>query len=147
MTRALILGYGNPLRRDDGAGPEVARRIAALGWPEVAVIDAHQLLPEHATALAQVERAVFVDASVEQGIDAVTVRPVAPADDPVIAPHASSPEALLALAFLLFERTPKAWLVSIPAADLGLGEGLSDTVQEACREAVQRICALLDKPV
>lgn len=143
MQRALVLGYGNSLRRDDGAGPEVARRVAALGLPGVEVIEAHQLLPEHAAALAVVERAVFVDASVEDGVDAVTARRVAPAADASLAPHASSPEALLALAWLLFERVPEAWLVSVPAADLGLGEGLSAGVAVACGEAVDRIRGLL----
>lgn len=139
MNRGLVLGYGNPLRRDDGAGPEVARRIAALGLPGVAVIEAHQLLPEHAAALAECERAVFVDASVEEGLDGVAVRRVGPAADASLAPHASSPEALLALALLLFERLPEAWLVSIPAGDLALGEGLSPACEEACAAAVARV--------
>lgn len=29
----LILGIGNPFRRDDGVGPWVAHRLAAAGWP------------------------------------------------------------------------------------------------------------------
>lgn len=141
----LVLGYGNTLRRDDGAGPEVARRVAALGMPGVDVIEAHQLLPEHAETLSRVERAVFVDASVEEGIAGVEVRPIAAADEPALAPHASDPPALLGLARLLFERAPEAWLVTIPGFDLGIGEGLSPAAQRACAEAVERIRELLSE--
>jgi len=146
VSGTLILGYGNPLRRDDGAGPEVARRVAALGLPGLEVIEAHQLLPEHAEALSRVDRAVFVDASVEEGLEAVRVSEVVPSSDPSLAPHASDPESLLALAALLFERAPDAWLVEIPAADLGIGEGLSETAQEACELALMRIMTLLRAP-
>ena len=142
--RALVIGYGNPLRRDDGAGQEVARRIEALALPGVEVIEAHQLLPEHAARLARCECAVFVDASVEDNGAGVEVREVRPAADASLAPHSSDPPALLALAFLLFDRAPRAWLVTIPACDLGLGEGLSDTAAAACAEAVaavQQLCA------
>lgn len=146
VSTTLVLGYGNPLRRDDGAGPEVARRVAALALPGVEVIEAHQLLPEHAEALSRVDRAIFVDASVEEGLDAVRVRKVEPSADPSLAPHASDPESLLALAALLFERPAEAWLVEIPASDLGIGEGLSEAAQEACELALMKIITLLGAP-
>ena len=144
MSGILILGYGNTLRRDDGAGPEVARRVEALGMPGVEVVEAHQLLPEHAELLSRVERAVFVDASVEEGIAGVRCG-IAAADEPALAPHASDPPALLGLARLLFERAPEAWLVTIPGFDLGIGEGLSPAAQRACAEAVERIRELLSE--
>jgi len=143
VSSTLVIGYGNTLRRDDGAGVEIARRVGALERPGVEVIEAHQLLPEHADALSRVDRAVFVDASVEEGLDDVRVREVAPSSDPSLAPHASDPESLLALAALLFERAPKAWLVEIPAADLGIGEGLSEAVEGACDKAFEQVMGLI----
>jgi len=142
VSTTLVIGYGNSLRRDDGAGPEVARRVAALDWPGLDVIEAHQLLPEHAEALSRVDRAVFVDASIDEGLKAVRVSEVVPSADASLAPHASDPESLLALAALLFERAPEAWLVEIPAADLGIGEGLSMATKEACEVAFSRIRVL-----
>lgn len=146
VSSTLVLGYGNPLRRDDGVGPEVARRVAALDWPGLQVIEAHQLLPEHAEPLSRVDRAVFVDASIDESLEAVRVSEVVPSADPSLAPHASDPESLLALASLLFERAPDAWLVEIPASDLGIGEGLSEATQEACELAMMRIATLLGSP-
>src|SRR3954454_15182665 len=32
--RVLIAGIGNVFRTDDGFGPEVARRLAAMRWPD-----------------------------------------------------------------------------------------------------------------
>jgi hydrogenase maturation protease len=139
----LVIGYGNPLRRDDAAGPEVARRIAALGLPDVDVIEAHQLLPEHAEVLSRAERAVFVDASVEEGAESVEVRRVEPRADASLAAHASDPAALLAVALLLFERAPEAWLVTIPGVDFGIGEGLSPETEESCRIACDKVRELV----
>lgn len=36
-ARALVIGFGNPDRGDDAVGLHVARRVAALGLPDVAV--------------------------------------------------------------------------------------------------------------
>ena len=67
-TSLLVIGYGNALRGDDGAGPCAARlfgeRCAARpggdGAPRaLAVI---QLLPELVDELAQAARVVFIDA-------------------------------------------------------------------------------------
>lgn len=35
--RTAVIGVGNEFRHDDGVGPEVARRVAALNLPDVAV--------------------------------------------------------------------------------------------------------------
>ena len=146
MTRTLVIGYGNSLRRDDGAGPEVARRVRDLALPGVEVIEAHQLLPEHAERLSHYERALFVDASVEEDLDAVRLAPVAPNADAGIDAHASDPGGLLALALLLFDGAPDSWIVRLPVADLGIGDGLSATATAAVRDAVAQIRAFITKP-
>jgi hydrogenase maturation protease len=143
MGHTLVIGYGNPLRRDDGAGPALARRIADLRLPGVEVIEAHQLLPEHAAALSRADRALFVDASAEPGLAAPRMRELQPSAEPSLAPHASDPEALLALAAILFEHSPEARLLEIPAADLSIGEGLSTATLEACDQALERARAWL----
>lgn len=141
MTPTLVIGYGNSLRRDDGAGPEVAQRLRELALPGVEVIEAHQLLPEHAERLSHFKRAIFVDASVEEDLDEVALRPVAPDADAGIDAHASDPGGLLALAELLFDGAPDSWIVRLPVEDLGIGEGLSNTAAAAVREAVEQIQA------
>lgn len=142
MQRALVIGYGNELRRDDGIGPRVARDVAALGMAGLEVIEAHQLLPEHAEVLSRFRLVVFVDASLEAG--GVEVRRLEPSRDAVLAPHASDPEALLALAEALYGHAPEAWLVSVSAVDIGIGEGVSDETEERLPEAVETVVRLIE---
>jgi hydrogenase maturation protease len=136
-----VIGYGNELRRDDGFGPRVAREVAARGLAEVATLEAHQLLPEHADWISRFARVVFVDASV--ACEGVEVRRLEASREARLAPHASDPGALLALAGALFGRAPEAWLVTVEAVDLGLGEGLSDGVEQQVPGAVAAVLQLL----
>jgi len=82
--RILIVGYGNPLRHDDGAGRDVAdalwaRRDRAPELARASFSWAHQLTPELAADLADVELAVFLDAAADgQAPGAVTVRYLGP---------------------------------------------------------------------
>ena len=41
--RILVIGYGNPGRRDDGLGPALAARLEALALPGVTVESDFQL--------------------------------------------------------------------------------------------------------
>ena len=51
--------------------------------------------------------------------------------------------ALLALAEMLFGRAPEAWIVKIPAGDLGIGEGLAPEAECGCAEAVELVRKLI----
>ena len=135
MTGALVIGYGTVLRRDDGAGPAVAERF--VDRPGVRVIVAHQLTPELAVELALCRRVIFVDA--ERGADRVSVRPVAGASRPDPLGHGGTPERLMALAFALYGARPEARVVTVPAADLTFGEGLSDVARGGVGCAVELI--------
>jgi hydrogenase maturation protease len=139
---AGVIGYGNELRRDDGIGPRVAREVLARGLAGVEVREAHQLLPEHAEWLAGLGRVVFVDASIDSR--GVETRCLKASREARLAPHASDPEALLALAGALFGNAPEAWLVTVAAADLGLGEGLSAAAERQLPEAVAAVLRALD---
>ena len=63
LGSTLIVGYGNDLRSDDGAGVIVARKVAVL-WPQARVIVVHQLTPELAEDIAMAGKVIFVDAFV-----------------------------------------------------------------------------------
>ena len=63
-----IVGYGNPLRGDDGVGQEVATALlrqknSAGGLASATIICAHQLLPEMALDISRSRFAVFIDAA------------------------------------------------------------------------------------
>jgi hydrogenase maturation protease len=140
---ALIIGYGNELRRDDGAGPAVARAVADFDIDGVLVATAHQLLPEHCEAIAAAAMVVFVDACLGDP-GCVSVRRLQAADRASWSPHRCHPAALLALAGHLYGNIPDAWIVTVPALDLALGEGLSPRARDGVHEAAHRILKLLE---
>lgn len=139
MKQLLVLGCGNTLRRDDGAGPEVVRRLETLGLDELETVATHQLLPEHAEAIAGFRRVVFVDACLKPGPTALRIGRIEAGELDGFTLHQSSPEEILALAARLYDHVPEAWLITIPAHDLDIGDGLSDEVDRCCDEAVDEI--------
>ncbi|HET9599811.1 MAG TPA: hydrogenase maturation protease [Anaeromyxobacteraceae bacterium] len=126
--RRLVVACGNPLRRDDGAGPAAAEGLGASG---VAVVIVHQLAPELADDVAAADAVVFLDARAGPTPGAVETRRVQPAPPPSTLGHACSPEEVLALAALVHGVRPRAALVTVQGADFGLGEGLSPEVAAA----------------
>ncbi|RPJ33421.1 MAG: hydrogenase maturation protease [Verrucomicrobiaceae bacterium] len=142
MIQTLVIGYGNELRGDDGAGPAVARLIAAQEIPGVAVEICHQLLPEHAAKIAAAECVVFVDAAAGDA-DEISVRRIQPASHPEFCGHRCDPEKLLHWCSLLASRVPQAWFVQIPAADFGIGEKLSQKTRRHVRDAVVLILRMV----
>lgn len=171
--RLLVIGCGNSLRRDDGAGPRVVEMLAALDLPGVQTIVCQQLTPELADAVARSGAVVFVDAAV--GLhDEVEWRPLQGEDIPrasrlnphgygvqalacsgpantknggqharegteVAGIHAATPRGILSLAWQVFGRQPQAWVVAVPAEDLGLGEGLSPRALAGVKTASAQI--------
>ena len=142
MTSALVVGYGNDLRRDDGAGRWVADQIEALELPGVAVRSISQLTPELALEVAGRDLVVFVDADVD--VTELTVRGVEanPAGGKTMTHH-GDPATLLAMVPAVGEPPRQAKLVSIPASDLDMGLEMSAATLAAAQAAVERIVDLL----
>lgn len=143
----LIIGYGNSLRSDDGAGLELALRLATY-WrsagANVRHLPTQQLTPELAYDISaeDVSQVLFVDARpVQQGAGsesstaAVQVELIVPNPASPGLTHHLSPEALLLYAEGLYGRRPAAWLVSAPAFSFEHGERLS----EAARRYIEPI--------
>lgn len=132
MPRA-ILGIGNPLRRDDGAGLWVAERMLGTDWE---VIPAGQSVENALGVVRQraLDLLVVVDAA-EMGLPPGSVRrlPVESAGRMLGSTHA------LPLPFLLStlrEGVGEIVLVGIQPADRSLGEGLTPAVEAGARALV-----------
>jgi hydrogenase maturation protease len=139
---ALVIGYGNTLRGDDGAGPAVAEAVAALGLPGVRVLAVPQLTPELAELLAEACLALFVDASAEKAGE-VEVLPVQPAQGTASLCHTSDPGVLLALAWALYGACPPASIVRVPAVCFQFGATMSPPASRGIAEGVREVVRLL----
>jgi hydrogenase maturation protease len=142
----LVIGYGNTLRGDDGVGPRAASAVAALGLPGVIAKAVPQLIPELAEPLAAARLAIFIDACLGSDGTDVEIRPIGPADPSGVLGHLEDPGRLLALTRAVFGTCPPSWLVTIPAADFAVGEGLSPTAERGLEAALRRITALACGP-
>lgn len=140
---ALVIGYGNDLRGDDGIGPRVADAVAAWRRPGVAALALTQLTPEVAATLASAERVVFVDADARPDAPGVTLRPVAAAPAAEALTHGADPRALLALCQAVYGRCPAAWLLSVPARRFDLGAPLSPDAEAGVAQALTLLDAWL----
>lgn len=133
----LIIAYGNSLRRDDGAGLllgqmlEEALRARGL---EVTRHAMHQLTPDVALSVAaeEVAAVVFVDTRVaEPGEEQLALQLcLLPSDQstPNLG-HQVGASTIMTYARLLYEKTPSAWLLTVPGVDFDHGEGLSELTQ------------------
>ena len=121
----LLIGYGNPGRCDDGLGPAFAARMAARGVPGLDVSTDYQLTVDHALAIGNADRVIFVDALMhaESPFRFTTVKPAASHD---LSSHSLDPPSVLALAATLFDANPEAYLLAITGEQFGeIREGLS----------------------
>jgi hydrogenase maturation protease len=141
MTTTLIIGYGNPLRGDDGVGWLAAQRLAEAGTAAHAeVLIFHQLTPELAEPLSQVERAIFIDARVDGAAGTIYEDTLTPdAETTASITHEFDAPALLALALALYGRCAEATLLSVAAESFDYTDTLSPAVAAALDEVVARV--------
>jgi hydrogenase maturation protease len=133
MPTCLILGYGNPLRSDDGVGWKAAAALERqLSSADLLVVSSHQLTPEMAETISRCSRVLFLDAAHTGSPGEIRMEPVrrdpsAHVDD---VSHQLSPSALLELAYRLFEAEPEATLLTLTGENFEFGEHFSSTVEQ-----------------
>jgi hydrogenase maturation protease len=139
----LVIGYGNPGRRDDGLGPALVEAIERLRMPGVTVEADYQLSVEDAAAAAAHRYVVFADASVG-GREPFFFRAVHPAAHTSFSTHSVEPEAVLALARDLFQADTKGYALGIRGYRFNeFGETLSDEAQDNLATAFRFIVPVL----
>ena len=137
-TDLLVIGYGNTLRGDDSIGPRVAEAIEKLNLCGVSALSRTLLTPELSATIAEAKRVVFVDASVE-GKTEVELRKLSPAQSSQVLGHSANPGTLLAIARDVFGHAPEAWILAIPAANMEVGEHLSELARQGMNVAIEKI--------
>lgn len=145
--QALLIGIGNRLRSDDGAGIRVAEALEAQATGmQVLVCD--QLTPELAHPISQARAVLFIDAQMSDASEATAQAPSTAHLQPLEASthgdptgHALTPPRLLALSAALYGPCPPAWQLLIPGEHWQVGDQLSARTATACRNAVPVVLA------
>ncbi len=141
----LVIGYGNSLRTDDGAGQIVAQMITQWQLTGVQCLAVQQLTPELAENIANADVVIFVDAV---ATDSDNPTPVQVQPLPVEAINSSlghhcNPRSLLAYAQILYGKVVKAYWVLIPGINFDFGETFSTVTQQGIDIALNQIKQIL----
>ena len=138
----LVIGYGNALRSDDGAGIRAATMIAARD-SRARVITCQQLTPELVDDIAAAAQVVFIDAYAanERAARLRIERIVGDDGDAAsVLGHHANPARLLALAGRLHGHVPEAWVVGVPGHCFDVGEAISNETAQRIDEAAAWFC-------
>jgi hydrogenase maturation protease len=139
----LLIGYGNPGRRDDGLGPALAAEIELLGLVGVTVDSDYQLTVEDAAAVARHELVVFADAAAA-GPEPLSFERVEPKSATSFSSHSVEPAAVLALAQELFGSRAPGYCLGIRGYEFNVyQEQLSERARANLATAVRFIESVL----
>jgi hydrogenase maturation protease len=143
MARALVIGYGNTLRGDDGIGYIAAQELSRMiDSPDVQIIACQQLTPELAKDVSESERVILVDAATGTQPGKIMIRKISPTRPQPIFAHELRPETLLAYSREIYGRCPEAYLISITSNSFRLGEELSHELSLKLAEVNNQILKL-----
>lgn len=145
MPEVLLIGYGNPLRSDDGVGQRAAQSFEEnVNDSSVEVVICHQLTPDLALDISRVRRVVFIDAREGGEPGTIQCEEIHPAEnDESPFAHHVSPQLLLTYSQSVYGAAPEAFLVTITGAEFGYGEGLSETIEAILPALISQIEKLL----
>lgn len=135
----LVIGIGNPLRRDDGVGWRLAAEWGLLRGDEAParVLAVQQMLPELAETLSRHDRVLFIDATSTgscraEPADGPWLQPLSPdrsGDGAGIFSHRFDPAVLLALAAELYGHSPRAHRLLLMGRQMTHGTAFSAAVR------------------
>lgn len=120
-TLSAVIGIGNPLRGDDGAGPWLAAQVGGRG--------VQQLTCELAPELLALDQVLFIDAA--WGQRRPRLEPVPDGAELMAEPalalfsHGLSPLQLIGLCHQLYGAAPQAALLLLPGVAFGHGTAWS----------------------
>ena len=143
MTAAgvLVVGYGNPLRSDDGIGWHAAGLLATDPRLDGArVLARHQLVPELAADVSRASLVVLVDAAADGDPGSISVRRIgSPPPTPITWSHHLTPDTLAGLADALYGAIPPIVLVSVAAGSFAESDRLSGDLERALPEIADTV--------
>ena len=139
----LVIGFGNPGRRDDGLGPALVAALEQRNLPGVSLDANYQLNIEDATAVAEHPVVIFVDASAVDDAP-YCVREVTPRFQESFTSHSITPQMVLGYAHHYFGADTRAYLLGIRGYEFNeFGERLSADARANLERAAAYLEAVL----
>ena len=141
MPTCLILGYGNPLRSDDGAGWKAAAALETeLSSTDLLVVASQQLTPEMAETLSRCSRVLFLDAAHSGSPGEIRMEAARRDANTQVGDvsHQFLPPALLELGYRYFAAEPDATLLTLTGENFEFGEHFSVSVERSWRAYLDR---------
>ncbi len=143
MARVLVIGIGNPLRSDDGLGWTVAEQLSARSENNLQVLKVHQLTPELAEAISEVDLTILVDAGAHGTPGTLTCDPVSVSEADLRFSHDVTPATLIQMAKTLYGKAPLAYLICVAGQTFEHGEFLSPEMTAAVSQVIAKIQELM----
>ncbi|MGW2747379.1 hydrogenase maturation protease [Streptomyces sp. NPDC001450] len=143
--RIVVIGVGNPLRGDDGAGPAVVEALRGR-VPDDTVLAVSDGEPGRMLELwrgadaAVVVEALRLDPATPGELHTMTATEAAGRARSTASTHALGLGECLALAEALDVLPRKVVVHGVEVADVELGTGLSEPVRAALPELIERTC-------
>lgn len=135
---ALVIGYGNPLRSDDGLGQAVIDRLPST----LDTLTCHQLTPDLAPRLAAYQRVILVDARDGTPTGRIYTERVTPTTQFPVVVHHLTPALLLTVAQSLYAAYPHMLLTGLTTTHFAVGAQFSPGVQAQLPALVRHVIKL-----
>jgi hydrogenase maturation protease len=144
MKKTLIIGFGNTLRGDDGAGV-LAAELVSKHHPEADCMTVQELHPEIAEIMSEYGSVIFFDAALDtDDVQMTRLHPTYLREFENT--HSYSPQALVNVCQALYESIPsRTYLVHIPAYNFSFSEVLSVETNKKTNESVEIVNEFLKR--
>ena len=141
----LIIGCGNPHRRDDGVGGYIIAQLKSKlkKGSKIKTLGVHQLDLGLAEEIKNCDRVIFVDATVERHEKGWKLAKLVPEERELNFSHYLTPSSLLRLVEAIYQKKPIGCVFSISGCNFDFGPTLSPEVQQAADKVVGEILRLV----
>lgn len=133
----LIIGVGNSGRNDDGLGWKFVDIVSQTIQGYFDIEYRYQLQVEDADLVSKYNKVIFADASQAAIQNGFEIIPCKKAGHYFFSSHLQTPEAILYLTEMLFNKNPEAFTVAIEGKNWGLGKSLSKEAEKNLEKALE----------
>jgi len=129
-----FIGYGNPIRGDDGLGPALIMRLKKGSIEGIETRSGRQLAPEDALDISGSNMIVFVDASIDCG-DSFSFYEIKPEFESAFSSDLTSPQSILAHCVHLFNGDCRGYMLAIRGYEWELIDAISPAAASNLNDA------------